>query len=107
MHAVLIQPALERHIPAVAGQLLNEATGRQHRQGWHGPPERIAAQPIEPAAAVAQADARRIAGQGGNQQQPQRLGWQLPGAGQRCRDAATIRLQRVAGTPGPKDKPGP
>ena len=99
MNPRLIQPAIEGHIPGIPGQLLHQAGGRQHRQGRHGPPGRIGAQAVVPAATGAQADPLAIKAEGGHQQQPQRP-WEQ-GRPQGRWDAAKIGLQGLARLPGP------
>ena len=103
--AVFIDPALQGHIPGVAGQLLNAAAPGEHRQGRHLGPGGVGPQPVVPAAAVAQPDSCGIAGQGRNQQQAKLLRGQRAlvrrcGLGRWGGDAAAIGFQGVAAPPG-------
>ena len=100
MQAVFVDPAIQGHIPGVLGQGRRQTGRWQYPQGRNRPPTGLGAQPIEPATAVAQAQASAIQGQTGQQQGGHGSGRQWR-AGQRGGDAAVIRRQRISGSPGP------
>ena len=103
--SVVIEPAVEGHIPGIGRQGLAHARCRQHHQGRHPAPTGIGAQSVIPTAAITETDPRTIDGQARHQHQGHVLMLQRRRRSWRCRHAAIVGLQGQSGLPRPITEP--